>query len=111
MLMQLRLNFVLSAAPWCWQHPANALVHRPVLLEYVMSEKIKVCTESSDDRCSLNSINAGSNHRCSLATRATDAACSGVGTLKQHGKQQQCKHCKQQQRPGLQAAASSLQSG
>ena len=25
------------------QYPANALVHRPRLLTYVMSEKIKVC--------------------------------------------------------------------
>lgn len=26
----------------CSQHPANALVHRPLLLEYVIADKIKV---------------------------------------------------------------------
>jgi hypothetical protein len=43
------------------QYPANSLVHRPVLLKYIVDEKIKVCT--------FMSISASHDHASSLDPR------------------------------------------
>jgi hypothetical protein len=44
------------------QHPANALVHRPMLLEYILAEKIKVRSSSS----SGSSGGKDSSSRCGV---------------------------------------------
>jgi hypothetical protein len=40
------------------QHPANALVHRPMLLEYILAEKIKVRSSSSSTSSSSSSTSS-----------------------------------------------------